>query len=228
MLVVKNILKLFVFYVLLALYAIFIPFVFINCSKMTDDAYIVVDDEDASDAEKLAECQSSEFLTADCVALIQAEDERIDAEDAAIAAALEAAEAALDCMTGETSATTSTSVSTSTGTGTSTTTTTTITVTDCVSEEDAESIIGGNDACLSTEFDTTQDNDECPDIEEDYTILVTDCGNRPTSTSTSTSTATATASATSTSTTTTLLPDDFCDTLVADFNEPSADNVDTE
>lgn len=204
MVLAKNILKTFFFYVLLALYAIFIPFVFVKCSKVADEQYIVVDEEDPSADEQLAECQSQEFLTADCVELIQAEDARIAAEDSAIVAGLTAAEDALDCMTGKTTSSTVTVTATSTGTSTATTTTTQ--VIDCVDDEDAETLIAGYDACNDPDHqDTVDDNDECPDIDEDYDALVTDC-----------------------QLSTTDIPDSFCDVLIDDFNDPSEDNVNVD
>lgn len=205
MILVKNILKTFLFYCLLALYAIFIPFIFVKCSKLADDPYIVVDDEEDSDEEKLAECQAQTFLTADCVALIQAEDERLAAEDGAITTAYETADTAMDCMTGKIAAeTTSTSTATTTATGTSTATvTTTVTVTYCLDDTDAQAIIDGYEACTTS--DTAKDNNECESIEEDYSDLVTDCN-----------------------LTTTDLPEDFCNTLIDFENEPKEDKITTE
>jgi len=72
--------------VFFAFYVIFMPFVYVNCS-VADTPYVIGDDSE-SDAELLAECQTMEFVTADCVDILQAEEDRIAASESAVASAL--------------------------------------------------------------------------------------------------------------------------------------------
>lgn len=82
-----------------ATYYFFVPFVWLACTSV-DEQYVIGDDEPTA-AESLEECQSSEFLTADCVEILAEEEERVQEEQASILAADTALDDLEDCYTFE-------------------------------------------------------------------------------------------------------------------------------
>lgn len=55
----------------LALYNIFMPFVLLNCTTGEDNPYIIQADQDGATGPTLEECEAREFLTEDCVEVMQ-------------------------------------------------------------------------------------------------------------------------------------------------------------
>lgn len=78
--------------ILFATYYFFMPFVMVNCTSVADEPYALNADasenEDSSNAE-LARCQQLEFIVADCVDVLQAEEERLLDEEAKVNTAFE-------------------------------------------------------------------------------------------------------------------------------------------
>lgn len=79
-----------------AVYTFFIPFVMVNCGAA--DVNYVANSQDAeanadlSSESELAACQEQEFLTQDCVDILQAEEERIATEEQTVATGLNSAQ----------------------------------------------------------------------------------------------------------------------------------------
>lgn len=73
-------------------YILFLPFIVVNCSLLhpEDAPYNKLDDgsdAEASDEEILADCENRDYLTADCVSVLQDESDRIATEQATVTAA---------------------------------------------------------------------------------------------------------------------------------------------
>lgn len=86
---------------LFATYYFFMPFVMVNCTSVADEPYALnvnaSENEDSSNAE-LARCQQLEFIVADCVDVLQAEEERLLAEEAKVNTAYEALDDFEECQ----------------------------------------------------------------------------------------------------------------------------------
>lgn len=67
------------------LYVLFMPFVYVNCS-VADEPYAVTEETESED-ETLARCEGQEFVTAECVDILQAESERVTSEEAQVSEA---------------------------------------------------------------------------------------------------------------------------------------------
>lgn len=79
--------KQFYLTVVFTVYHLFMPFVVLNCAT-SDLPYVVQAESAAEDTDaQLAECEAQEFLTEDCVSLMQAEAERLAELEEAIATA---------------------------------------------------------------------------------------------------------------------------------------------
>lgn len=162
--IVKTFLKTFILYVILAIYTIFIPFLFVNCGSVEDTPYIVEDEVERDADAQLAVCQQQEFLTADCVEILIAEEERLATEEGILAAAETAAELAEDCMTGTAASSSATSDSSDSEDEDVDSA--------CVTTEDADALTAGLDACLES---TTASATSCSDIEALFEDFLDDC-----------------------------------------------------
>jgi hypothetical protein len=159
---VRTLLKSFILYVILAIYTIFIPFLFVNCASVDDTSYIVEEEVERDADAQLAVCQQREFLTADCVEILQAEEERLADEEATLALAETAAELATDCMEGTASTNGASDSSDSEDE----------TTTACVTSDDADALTAALDVCLES---TTADTDTCAGLNDLYDGFIADC-----------------------------------------------------
>jgi hypothetical protein len=81
-------------------YYFFMPFVMVNC-KTQDNPYAL--DETAAASTSLEVCQQMEYVTAECVQVLQQEAERVEEEKEAVAAAESAINDFIDCQSSFTS-----------------------------------------------------------------------------------------------------------------------------
>lgn len=93
---ITQIIKKIGFIFCMALYLLLIPFFFVNC-QFEDTPYIVVSDDPDLSTNLLEQCQKDEFLSAECIDVLVAENQRKNDEKAAIATGVTVATQIEDC-----------------------------------------------------------------------------------------------------------------------------------